>query len=158
MKMNKILACVALAGAFGLAIPAQADPGGVKIGTLSCNERGGWGYILGSSRQVRCTFSSGDRVERYEGNITKVGVDIGYQHSGTLIWAVIAPHSDETHGALAGHYAGATAGASVGVGLGVNALVGGLDRSIALQPISVEGTTGVDVAAGIGAMNLRSQG
>ncbi len=158
--MNRLLACVALVGAFGLAIPAQADDhsGGVKIGTLSCNERGGWGHILGSSRPVSCTFSSGDRTERYEGNITKIGVDVGYQHSGTLIWAVVAPHSDTTRGALAGHYAGATAGAAVGVGLGVNALIGGLDRSIALQPISVEGTTGVDVAAGIGAMTLRAEG
>jgi len=155
--MNRFLACLAVVGAFGLTVPAKADPGGVKIGTLSCNERGGWGYILGSSRHVRCTFSSGDRTERYDGSITKVGVDLGYQHSGTLVWAVIAPHSSEAHGALSGHYAGATASATVGVGLGVNALVGGLDRSIALQPISVEGTTGVDVAGGIGAMNLRSQ-
>lgn len=156
--MNKLFACAALIGAFGLTVPAQAESGGVKIGTLSCHERGGWGLILGSSRALNCTFSSGDRVERYEGNMTKVGVDLGYQHSGALVWAVVAPHSDMARGALSGHYAGGTASATAGVGLGANALIGGLDRSIALQPISVEGTTGLDVAAGIGAMTLRSEG
>jgi Protein of unknown function (DUF992) len=155
--MNKFLACAAVIGAFGLAVPAQADSG-VKIGTLSCHERGGWGLILGSARPLSCTFSSGDRVERYEGNMTKVGLDLGYQNSGTLVWAVIAPHSEEAHGALAGHYAGATASATAVIGVGANALIGGLDRSIALQPVSVEGTTGLDVAAGIGAMTLRSEG
>src|SRR5258708_16458164 len=148
--MNKLLACAALIGAFGLAVPAEAD-GGVKIGTLSCNERGGWGLMLGSARPLSCTFSSGDRVERYEGNMTRVGVDVGYQHSGSLVWAVIAPHSETAHGALSGHYAGATASASVGVGLGANALIGGLDRSIALQPLSVRGATRPDVAAAHGA-------
>ncbi|HXA40858.1 MAG TPA: DUF992 domain-containing protein [Phenylobacterium sp.] len=153
--MNKLLACVAVIGAFGLAVPAQAE-NGVKIGTLSCNERGGWGLVLGSARQLNCTFAHGDRVERYEGSMTRVGLDLGYQHSGTLVWAVVAPHTDEARGALAGHYAGATASATAIVGVGANALIGGLDRSIALQPVSVEGTTGLDVAAGIGAMTLRS--
>ena len=154
--MNKLMACAALIGAFGLTVPAQADSG-VKIGTLSCNERGGWGLVLGSARALSCTFASGDRIERYEGNMTKVGLDVGYQHSGTLVWAVIAPHSETARGALAGHYAGGTASATAGVGVGANALIGGLDRSIALQPVSVEGTTGLDVAAGIGAMTLRSE-
>jgi hypothetical protein len=155
--MNKLLACAALIGAFGLAVPAQAGPG-VKIGTLSCNERGGWGLVLGSARPLSCTFSSGDRIEHYAGNMTRIGVDLGYQHSGTLVWAVVAPHDDTAHGALSGHYAGATASATAVIGVGANALIGGLDRSIALQPVSVEGTTGLDVAAGIGAMTLRSDG
>lgn len=154
--MYKLLACAAVIGAFGLAVPAQADSG-VKIGTLSCNESGGWGLILGSARPLSCTFAHGDRVERYEGNMTRVGLDLGYQHSGTLVWAVVAPHSEEARGALSGHYAGATASATAVVGVGANALIGGLDRSIALQPVSVEGTTGLDVAAGIGAMTLRSE-
>ena len=155
--MNKLLACAALIGAFGLAVPAQAESAGVKIGTLSCHEDGGWGLVLGSARRLNCTFASGDRVERYEGNMTKVGVDLGYQHSGTIVWAVVAPHTDVARGALAGHYAGGTASATAIVGVGANALIGGLDRSIALQPVSVEGTTGLDVAAGIGAMTLRSE-
>jgi hypothetical protein len=159
--MKKLLMSAAIAGGLALAMPALADndSGHVKVGTLSCHEASGWGFIFGSSRAVRCTFSNGnDRVEHYEGSISKFGVDIGYQQSGVLIWAVIAPSDHLDRGALAGHYGGGTAGASVGVGLGANALIGGGDHSIALQPLSIEGTTGLNVAAGIGELTLHSHG
>jgi Protein of unknown function (DUF992) len=152
--MKKLLMCAAVLGMFGLAAPAQARDGGVKVGTLSCHQEGSWGLIVGSTRRVQCAFDNGYRVEHYAGSITKIGVDIGYLRSGTLVWSVIAPHVDMSRGALAGHYGGITAGASVGVGLGANALVGGLDRSFALQPVSVEGTTGLEVSAGVGGMTL----
>jgi Protein of unknown function (DUF992) len=151
--MNRLFACAALMGALGLAANAQA---GVKIGTLTCHEASGWGFVFGSSHQVRCTFSNKDHVERYEGSISKFGVDIGYQQSGVLIWEVVAPDEHQSHGALAGHYGGVTAGAAVGVGLDANALVGGFERSIALQPVSIEGMNGLNVAAGIGELTLRS--
>jgi hypothetical protein len=150
--MKMLLAGAALIGAIGLAVPAQAN--GVKVGTLTCHQASGFGMILGSTRRVRCIFSNGEREERYHGSITKAGVDIGFQRSGTLVWSVIAPHFDTPRGALAGHYGGITAGATVGVGLGANALVGGLDRSVALQPVSVQGARGLEVAAGIGGMTL----
>ena len=156
--MKKLLACAALVSTIGLGGLAGAHgETGVKVGTLSCNERGGWGLVLGSSRPVRCTFTDGSRVEHYEGKVSKLGVDIGYQGSGVLIWEVIAPHGDPARGALQGRYAGATAGAAVGVGLGANALIGGLDRSIALQPISVRGMTGLNVSGGIGALTLHAE-
>jgi hypothetical protein len=156
--MNKLLTCAAFIGAVGVAVPAHAYDGGVKVGTLTCHQAGGWGMIFGSTRSVRCIFSNGAREERYHGSITKAGVDVGYQGSGTLVWSVIAPHNDTPRGALAGHYGGISAGAAVGVGLGANALVGGLDRSFALQPVSVEGTTGLEVAAGVGGMTLEPGG
>jgi hypothetical protein len=71
---------------------------------------------------------------------------------------VIAPHNDTARGALAGHYGGVTAGATLGVGLGANVLIGGLDRSVALQPVSIEGTTGLEVTAGVGGMTLEPGG
>lgn len=154
--MNRFLAGAAIVGAIGLALPAQAN--GIKVGTLTCHQASGFGMVLGSTRSVRCVFSSGDREERYHGSVTKAGVDIGYQGAGTLVWSVIAPHYDTPRGALAGHYGGVTAGAAVGVGLGANALVGGLDRSFALQPVSVQGTTGFEVAAGVGGMTLEPGG
>ncbi len=128
---------------------------GVKIGSLSCHEKSGWGFIFGSSNAVRCTFSSGDRVEQYDGSISKFGVDVGYQQSGVLIWEVIAPDDHPGQGALDGHYGGLTAGAAVGVGLDANALVGGSSSTITLQPLSIEGMTGLNVAAGIAEMTLR---
>jgi len=156
--MNRFLLCAALVGGIGLGMQAQAEDksAGVKIGTLSCHEAAGWGFIFGSSHSVRCTFSNGSRVERYDGAISKFGVDVGYQQSGVLVWAVIAPDDTPGPGALEGHYGGATAEGSFGVGLGANVLVGGSAKSIALQPVSIEGATGLNVAAGIGELTLRS--
>jgi hypothetical protein len=157
--MKKLLMCALLAGALGSGAAARAeDGGGVKIGTLSCHEAGGWGFIFGSSHAVQCTFSNGGRVERYDGSISKFGVDVGYQQSGVIVWEVVAPHDEAARGALAGHYGGGTAGAAVGVGLSANALIGGSTKSIALQPLSIGGQTGLNVAAGIGELTLRYHG
>jgi hypothetical protein len=143
---------------FGLALSASAHAqehaGGVQLGTLSCHESSGWGFIFGSSRSVHCTFSGGGRVENYEGSISKFGADIGYQQAGVLIWSVVAPTDTAAH-ALAGHYGGVTAGASVGVGASGDVLVGGSNKTITLQPLSIEGTTGLNVAAGVAELTLR---
>ncbi|MBV8978740.1 MAG: DUF992 domain-containing protein [Alphaproteobacteria bacterium] len=153
-KTVSILAAV-LAGAAVMTAPAMASPAGVKVGTLTCHVASGWGFIFGSSKDLHCNFSNGRHFERYAGSISKFGVDIGYTEGGELIWTVFAPESDIHPGALEGSYAGATASATVAVGLGANVLVGGLDRSIALQPLSVEGNSGLNVAAGIGSINLK---
>jgi len=156
--MKRLLMCAALLGGLGLASQAMADDhaAGVKVGTLSCHEASGWGFVFGSSHDVRCTFSDGDRTEHYEGSISKFGVDIGYQQSGVLLWEVFAPGDHPAPGALDGHYGGLTAGAAVGVGVDANALIGGSDRSISLQPVSIQGMTGVNVAAGVGELTLHS--
>lgn len=134
--------------------PAQAA--GVKVGVLTCNVDSGWGYILGSSKEVRCNYVPNKGFgEHYVGSISKVGVDVGYTKGGVLIWDVIAPSSDMKPGALEGGYGGVSASATVGVGAGANVLIGGFDKSVALQPISIEGNTGLNVAAGIGALNLK---
>jgi hypothetical protein len=147
---------VAAAGALALvmAAPAQAQSG-VRTGVLTCNEASGWGLVFGSTHDIHCVLEKdGHVVARYKGSIDKFGVDIGYQSGGVLVWAVFAPTNGPPPGSLNGHYAGLTAGATVGVGASANLLVGGLDRSISLQPLSVEGNNGLNVAAGIGAMSL----
>jgi hypothetical protein len=147
-----LAAAVGLASAF--APPAEAQ-GGVAVGNLTCSVSSGWGFVFGSSRGLNCTFAgAGGRYEYYVGNIMKFGVDIGYTQGGVLIWTVIAPSVNLAPGALAGAYAGGTASATVGVGVGANALVGGSNNSIALQPLSLEGNKGLNVAAGIGAITL----
>ncbi|HTP76037.1 MAG TPA: DUF992 domain-containing protein [Rhizomicrobium sp.] len=148
-------AAVLAAGALALAGTADAAPHGVKVGTLTCNVASGWGFVFGSSKDLHCTFRPNSHTsEHYTGTISKFGVDIGYTEGGVLVWGVFAPASDVRAGALAGDYAGATASATVGVGLGANVLIGGLDKSIALQPLSVEGNKGLNVAAGVGAISL----
>ncbi len=152
---HRLAATAATAVLAAMAFGAPADAAGVKIGVLTCHVSSGWGFIFGSSKDLRCNYSpSHGYGERYAGTVSKFGVDIGYTAGGIIVWDVVAPTSSMKRGALAGSYAGATASATAGIGVGANVLVGGLDRSIALQPVSVEGNTGLNVAAGIGAINL----
>ena len=155
MKMSiALMGAVALA-AFATVAPAQAAPHGVNVGTLTCNVASGWGFVFGSSKDLRCTFRQNDRhAEHYTGTISKFGVDVGYTEGGVLVWGVVAPSSDTRPGALDGDYVGASAQATVGVGLGANVLVGGFDQSFALQPLSVSGNQGLNVAAGVGSISL----
>jgi len=140
-----------------LVMPASAD-GGVKVGTLTCNASSGWGLVFGSSRDLRCTFSpASGRAEHYDGTISKFGADIGYVSSAVIVWTVVAPTASLAPGALNGNYGGATASASIAAGLGGNVLVGGSISSIALQPLSIEGNAGLNVAGGIAAISLQYQ-
>jgi Protein of unknown function (DUF992) len=153
--MSKTLrTAAAFAAVLGLAsaFVAPAEAAGVKVGTLTCNVSSGWGFVFGSSRALSCTFAGPD--DYYVGNISKFGVDIGYTQGGVLIWTVVAPTANLAPGSLSGSYAGATASATVGVGVGANALIGGSNNSVALQPLSIEGNRGLNVAAGIGAITL----
>ena len=157
MKRNLMLG-LAAATSLAFAASAHADPGGVKAGVLTCQVSSGWGLIFGSSKELNCTFENGSgREDDYVGTINKYGVDIGYHNGGVIVWAVVAPTSDVAPGALAGDYGGVTASASVGVGAGANALVGGSNKSIALQPVSIEGMTGLNVAGGVASISLTAK-
>ena len=131
----------ALAFGFVTAIGGAAAQDRVKAGTLVCDVSGGIGMIIGSQKGVQCHVQSGScraRRSAYVGTISKFGLDIGATSAGQMVWAVYAP-SSRGYGALAGVYTGATAEATVAVGLGANALVGGSNRTVALQPLSVTG-------------------
>ena len=142
-------------GALTAALPAQAAEN-VKAGVLTCNVASGWGFVFGSSRDLKCNYTPKPGVfEHYSGSITKFGVDIGYAQGGVIVWLVFAPTSSPAPGTLAGTYAGGTASASLGVGIGANALVGGMEKSVALQPLSLEGMQGINVAAGIASVTLK---
>ena len=155
MKTNfRLMLGVATAATVLALAPAQAAPHGVRVGELTCNVASGWGFIFGSSKDLRCTYRGNGRFEHYTGSISKFGVDVGYTQGGVLVWGVFAPTSDMRKGALSGDYVGGSAQATVGVGVGANALVGGFDKSFALQPLSVEGSKGLNVAAGIGSISL----
>jgi Protein of unknown function (DUF992) len=127
-------------------------------GQLKCNVEGGMGFIVGSSRQVDCIYtpSGGLPPERYTGSINKIGLDLGWKRGGVLLWGVLSPGLTQGPGALAGNYVGATAEVSAGVGAGANALVGG--NKIVLNPISVTGDIGINLAAGIADLDLNYAG
>jgi Protein of unknown function (DUF992) len=149
------LAALAGVAILSLDAPAMAQ-NRVKVGVLECSVSPGVGLIIGSSRSMDCVFRpTRGRLERYHGAINRIGLDIGFTGRGYLTWGVLAPTSGYAPGALIGDYAGVSAQASAGVGLGANALVGGSGRSIALQPISVEAQTGVNLAVGVAGLSLR---
>lgn len=124
--------------------------GGVRIGFLACDVGEGGGYVLGSAKELDCEFRSsmeGERIDAYVGTIKKLGIDLGYTARGRLVWAVFAPTAGYHHGSLHGTYLGAAAEATLGAGLGANVLLGGTGGSIQLQPLSVTGQLGLNVAA-----------
>lgn len=132
---------------------AQAQSG-VQIGVLTCNLSSGLGLILTSQKGTACTFDSQKGYsEHYVGVIRRYGLDVGATSGGVLTWAVFAT-GPAVPGVLAGNYAGATAEATVGAGLGANVLVGGSHQSIALQPLSVNGQLGLNLALGVGSFQL----
>jgi hypothetical protein len=129
--------------------------GTVKVGELNCDISAGIGMIITSHKLLACTFTpaGGGPREVYTGSITKLGVDLGATSGGVLAWSVYAPTSRQV-AALAGHYTGASAEATVGVGAGANVLIGGSNQTITLQPLSIQGQTGINVAAGVTGLDL----
>jgi hypothetical protein len=152
--IRPVIAAAALAVALG--VPASTQAQRAKVGTLTCDISGGIGLIIASQKQVQCLFTPSEPGPRevYVGTIRKFGLDLGATAGGEMVWSVYAPTSGRV-AALAGTYAGATAEATVGAGIGANVLIGGSDRTIALQPVSVQGQTGLNVAAGVAELELR---
>ena len=128
------------------------------MGVLTCKTSASLGLIIGSHQKLRCNFSPDNAgpPENYVGHINRLGLDLGVKAGGVMAWGVFAPTNGLHHGALAGTYVGGSSSASLGVGVGANALIGGSHRSIAFQPLSVEGQVGVNLALGIAGLTLRS--
>jgi hypothetical protein len=178
-KLSRMLlagAALCAAVAVPFASDVSAAEKGVKAGYLRCDVAGSVSFIFGSSRDITCSYETEGthRVDNYTGEIKKYGIDIGYQKKGVMIWAVVAPPaptassapSNEVHrdaygelgpGTLAGDYAGITADLAAGYGVGANALLGGYKDLIVLQPLSVEGIQGVNIAAGVVGLTLKAQ-
>jgi uncharacterized protein DUF992 len=141
--------------------PTPARPGaapagtkGINVGSLSCNVAGGIGFVFGSTKTLNCIFTRSDGLgERYEGAIKRFGVDVGYTKDAHIVWLVFAP-GNIASGSLAGSYGGVTVQGTVGVGAGANILVGGSNRQISLQPVSVEGSVGLNLAGGVAEISL----
>ena len=145
----------AAALAASLSMPAQAQER-IQAGSLTCDVSAGIGFIIGSQRTVNCTFqpSGPGPIEYYTGTISKLGIDIGATAGGVMVWLVFAP-TNRPVGALNGTYVGGAAEASLIAGVGANALIGGSNRTVALQPLSVQGQAGINVAAGVAGLELR---
>jgi len=153
--MKSTAGAAVLAGALLTGWSAPADAGLLKVGVLTCDIRDGVGMVFHSRKDVRCRFAptKAGRRERYRGAFSKYGLDLGETDGGTLVWVVFAVGGYSRY-ALAGDYAGAGADVSIGIGAGAHALIGGFQDSIVLQPVSVQGQTGYNVAAGLATLHL----
>jgi hypothetical protein len=146
----------AIACMTGLAAAEAQAQARVEIGVLTCTVRGGTGFIVGSTKDLSCRFNRPGRDEFYHGTISKFGIDIGTTKQSSIAWAVLAPTAQLPPGSLSGSYGGVSAEATVGLGVGANALIGGSSRNIILQPLSVQAQQGLNIAAGIAALQLRA--
>ena len=156
MVLRGIAAALMAAAALAMAAitPVNAQPRRVQLGTLACSISAGVGLLVGSQRNVACNFQPDNGPpEAYTGTITRVGVDVGFTTGGAMVWGVFTD-TNRYAGMLTGTYAGATAEATLAAGLGANVLVGGSNHSVALQPLSVQGQVGLNIAAGVGALDL----
>lgn len=131
----------------------------VEVGSLSCDVGDGTGFIFGSTRELVCTFNpvqDGLADETYVGQINRWGVDVGKTENGQLSWLVLAPTEQEfQEGGLNGTYRGVSAEATLGVGLGANVMTGGSENTLALQPLSVNTQNGINLAVGVGEIELQ---
>jgi len=139
-----------------LTVAAEAQQGRVQAGVLECRGGPHVGMVVGSVNNLGCVFRSEGRPDDlYVATVTKLGLDLGITDQTALSWVVFAPTVQLGRGDLSGNYAGVNASAAVGVGLGANALIGGSANSYALQPLSLQGQTGLNVAAGVQSLELR---
>src|SRR5215831_2033295 len=148
----------AIAAAALMAIAPTVAQANVEAGGLTCRSAGGVGYVVGSTLNFQCVFvpTGGGPAHHYLGVVRRIGVDLGVTQNVSLGWVVFAPTGAIHPGDLAGNYGGVAGNASVGVGVGANALVGGSNNTIALQPVSAEAQTGLNVSAGLADLELRS--
>ena len=152
--MKKLLAA-ALAAVVLTTSAAYADAR-VQVGRLSCTVDGGVGFIIGSSKDMTCKFiRKGHKTETYYGNIKKLGLDVGITDRTQIEWLVFSASSTKVgKGALRGTYVGGSAEASLGAGLGANWLIGGSRKGFALQPWSVQASTGVNLTWAFSGLTL----
>jgi hypothetical protein len=158
--MTRLLALAVLAGTATFVSPALSqEPQRVEAGRLECLIEGGAGFIIGSSKQLSCTFTPLDTkrpAEAYFGSVNKFGLDVGVTDTAVMQWVVLGPSAGFGEGDLAGDYVGASAEITAAVGAGANVLIGGSGDTVVLQPVSVQAQTGLNLAIGVTQFELRS--
>jgi hypothetical protein len=158
--MRRVAVVILMLGAI-LSAPASAQVPKTwkQVGLLRCTLNPSIGFIIAGHQSMECRFVPSTPAyppQNYVGALNTVGIDIGVSAGGVLGWAVIAPTAGLAAGALAGEYVGASGDIGIGLGAGANVLIGGSARTVALQPISLEGSVAVDVALGVSALKLRA--
>lgn len=154
MRLTKV-SLAAAAVMTGAIVSAGSASARVEAGMLTCEVEEGFALIISKPRDLHCVFhKSNGQSEAYKGKLREFGLDIGVSGRGVIAWAVLAQTTELPPGELAGSYGGLEAGAAAVVGGRGQVMVGGARRTISLQPLSVEGEIGVNIAVGITSMEL----
>jgi hypothetical protein len=157
MSKLRTLLAVLLCSSAGLAGSSQAQaPSWSQVGVLNCTLAPSVGLLVMSQQRMSCRFDASPPLppQNYNGVLTTVGIDIGVIAGGAFAWGVFSQTIGPAFGGLAGTYVGASAEMTVALGGGVNILVGGSQRSVALQPFSGQGTAGLNIQAGVSGLEL----
>ena len=157
--MRRLTVSLAVAAVMAVtAISSASAQSRVKSGVLECRGGTSIGLVVGSSSMMTCIYRGEDRFEdRYVAIIRKIGLDLGITKDVSMTWGVFNPTGRIGPGDLVGNYSGVSGSASIGIGLGANALLGGSNNTVALQPLSVQGQTGLNVQAGLEGLELRRE-
>ncbi len=157
LRARLLLALFVLPALIAGPAAAQAPRNWTQVGMLTCKLNPSIGFVLAGHQSMECSYvpAPNGPTQAYQGAINTVGVDLGITAGGVLGWAVLAPTSGIPAGALAGEYVGASGDLGIGLGAGANVLIGGSGRTVALQPVSLEGSIAVNVALGVSALKLR---
>jgi hypothetical protein len=155
--MRRLTVSLAVAAVTAIAAISFANAQSrVKSGVLECRGGASIGLVVGSSSMMTCVYRGEDRFEdRYVAIVRKIGLDLGVTKDVSLTWGVFNPTGRIGPGDLVGNYSGVSGSASIGIGLGANALLGGSNNTVALQPLSVQGQTGLNIQAGLEGLELR---
>jgi hypothetical protein len=155
MKSALYVLCIGTALALMTMLPV-AQQSYNQSGVLSCRMAPTIGLIVGSQQAMRCEFRpERGAPEYYAGVMTRIGLDLGITVGGQMAWAVLVSSQVPRRGALTGTYVGGSGDITLGIGVGANLLVGGNNTSVALQPLSIEGQIGLNLALGIASLQLR---
>lgn len=157
LKYVCMASAVAVAMMAGMAATPARAQSEFQVGSLTCRLGPNVGLIVGSRQRMRCRFvsASDGRIEHYLGSVTRFGLDLGVTVGGVMTWSVMARTRRIGRGVLAGRFVGASGNAAVGVGVGAKVLIGGSRGTTMLQPLSVSGRVGVNLAAGVTGLTLR---
>ena len=139
---------------------AEAQQAWTQAGTLSCRVDPNIGFVIFGHQPMQCMYNPSSAnptqgPQAYDGAINTVGLNIGISAGSVLGWVVLAPTTGVPMGALAGEYVGVSGDIGIGLGAGANVLIGGSARTIALQPLSLQGSAAVNVVLGVSSLKLR---
>lgn len=152
-----LLATLAFAATLAEPGAAEAPQSWTLVGTLDCQVDPNVGFTIAGHQSMRCLFTPNAPIpsEAYSGALNTVGQNVGISAGGVLGFAVFAPITGLSPGALAGEYVGVSGDAGIGVGAGPNVLLGGSNRTVALQPSSLQGSISLNVVTGLSLLKLR---